>query len=374
MAVRTKRSDRFPRGRVNCTYRLAVALLAVALVAGGCSLTEDDETAITTTTTTTSETATAAEERTGSDTEGDFGSIPETVEAVAPSVVTIFVAGAQGEGAGSGVIWDEQGRIVTNNHVVQGAGELEVALANGTRLEARVIGADSRTDLAVVDVDREGLPAARFAEGLPRVGELAIALGSPLGLANTVSAGIVSALHRDLPSGGTTPALIDLIQTDAAISPGNSGGALVDAEGVVIGVNVAYIPPEARAVSIGFAIPSPVVRDVVPQLIEDGQAEHAYLGVIPIPVTEELSGSFDLAVEEGALVQSVSAGSPAARAGLRPGDAIVEVGGDSIGTVEDIYSAIRRRDPGDAVELTIVRGGERRNVEVTLARLPAPSG
>ena len=356
---------------MNWIKRLALTLLAVALVAGGCSLTDDDETA---TTTTISETTTV-EERAGQDSTVDLGDIPETVEAVAPSVVTIFVAGAQGEGAGSGVIWDEEGRIVTNNHVVEGAGELEVALANGTRLDARVIGADSRTDLAVVDVDREGLPAARFARGLPRVGELAIAIGSPLGLANTVSAGIVSALHRDLPSGGLTPALIDLIQTDAAISPGNSGGALVDADGAVIGVNVAYIPPEARAVSIGFAIPAPVVRDVVPQLIEDGQAEHAYLGVTPIPVTEELSGSFNLGVEEGALVQSVGEDSPAARAGLRPGDVIIEVGGDSIRTVEDLFSAIRRRDPGDVVELTIVRGGERREVEVTLGRLPArPSG
>jgi serine protease DegQ len=347
-----------------------VTLLAVALVAGACSVADDDETA----TTTTPETATAAEERTGQNADADFGDIPETVEAVAPSVVTVFVEGTQGEGSGSGVIWDEQGRIVTNNHVVEGAGELEVAFANGTRVDARLIGADPRTDLAVVDVDREGLPAAQFAEGLPRVGELAIALGSPLGLENTVSAGIVSALHRDLPSGGTTPALIDLIQTDAAISPGNSGGALVDAEGVVIGVNVAYIPPEARAVSIGFAIPSPVVRDVVPQLIEDGEAEHPYLGVVPIPVTEELSGSFDLPVEEGALVQSVSEGSPAARAGLRAGDVIVELGGDSIRTVEDLYSAIRSRDPGDAVELTVVRDGERRTVEVTLARLPQRPG
>ncbi len=347
--------------------RRSLALLAVALIAGGCSLTDDDETAATRTTAT----APPREERARQDSNVTLGDIPETVEAVAPSVVTIFVDSAQGEGSGSGVIWDAQGRIVTNNHVVEGADELEVALANGTRLEARVIGTDPRTDLAVVDVDREGLPAARFAEGLPRVGELAIALGSPLGLENTASAGIVSALHRDLPAGGTTPALIDLIQTDAAISPGNSGGALADAEGVVIGVNVAYIPPEARAVSIGFAIPSPVVRDVVPQLIEDGRAEHAYLGVVPIPVSEELSGSFDLGVEEGVLVQSVSEGSPAARAGLGPGDVIVEMGGESIRTVEDLYSVIRRRNPGDSVEVTIVRGGERQTVDVTLARLPA---
>ncbi|MDQ3876612.1 MAG: trypsin-like peptidase domain-containing protein [Actinomycetota bacterium] len=341
-------------------------LLAAALVAGGCSLTDDDESASTTV-----ETVTVTEERTRGGAAVDFDNIPETVEAVAPSVVTILVAGSQGEGSGSGVIWDEEGRIVTNNHVVEGAGQLQVALANGTRLDARLVGADERTDLAVVDVDRDELPAARFARGLPRVGELAIALGSPLGLANTASAGIVSALHRDLPSGGTTPALIDLIQTDAAISPGNSGGALVNADGVVMGVNVAYIPPEARAVSIGFAIPAPVVRDVVPQLIENGRAEHAYLGVAPVPVTDELRGSFNLGVEEGALVQSVTEGSPAARAGLRPGDVIVEMGDESIRSPEDLYSAIRGRDPGDAVEVTVMRGGERETTQVTLARLPA---
>ena len=186
-----------------------------------------------------------------------------------------------------------------------------------------------------------------------------------------MTAGIVSALHRDVPSGGTTPPLVDLIQTDAAISPGNSAGALVNAEGVVIGINVAYIPPEARAVSIGFAIPSPVVRDIVPQLIEEGRVEHAYLGVVnPAPVTEELSRSFDLGVDQGALVRAVADGSPAARAGLRPGDVIVELGGESIRTVEDLYAAIRRRDPGDAVELTVVRSGDRRQLDVTLGRLP----
>ena len=356
------------------TRHAAATLVAVALAAAGCSLTEDgdeDTAATTAATTTTATTTPAAGDGDEEDSGVDFGEIPDTIEAVAPSVVTIFVEGARGEGSGSGVIWDAQGRIVTNYHVIEGAGDLEVAFADGTRADAELVGADDRTDLAVVDVEGEQLPAAEFAEGLPRVGELAIALGSPLGLANTVSAGIVSALHRDLPSGGTTPALIDLIQTDAAISPGNSGGALVDADGIVIGINVAYIPPEARAVSIGFAIPSPVVRDVVPQLIEDGEAEHAYLGVRPIPVTEALSDSFGLEVEEGALVQSVTEGSPAAGAGLQEGDVIVELGGEPIATVEDLYSAIRRRDPGDAVEVTVVRGGERESMEVTLARLPS---
>ena len=342
----------------------AATLLTVALVVAGCAHNEDEETGATTTTAITAATPPAAGQQL-------TVNIPETVEDVAPSVVTIFVEGVQGEGSGSGVIWDDQGRIVTNNHVVEGAGDVEVAFANGTRVEAEILGTDERTDLAVVDVERDGLPAARFAEALPRVGELAIAMGSPLGLENTVSAGIVSALHRDLPSGGTTPALIDLIQTDAAISPGNSGGALVDADGVVMGINVAYIPPEARAVSIGFAIPSPVVRDVVPQLIEEGRAEHAYLGVQnPVPVTEELDRSFDLGTEEGALIQSVAEGSPAAAAGLTPGDVIVELGGESIRTVEDLYSAIRSRDPGDEVELTVVRGGERQTLDATLARLP----
>jgi S1-C subfamily serine protease len=202
------------------------------------------------------------------------------------------------------------------------------------------------------------------------VGELAIALGSPLGLANSASAGIVSALHRNLPSGGTTPALVDLLQTDAAISPGNSGGALVNGDGVVIGVNVAYIPPQARAVSIGFAIPSPVVLDVVPQLIEDGEADHAYLGVIPAPVTDELARAFNLGVEGGALLQDVTAGSPAADAGLRPGDVIVRLAGDEIATVEDLYAAVRRHEPGEQVELVVVRGGERTTVRITLGELP----
>lgn len=345
--------------------RVAALALSVAFLAAGCSLTDDDETSAD------GQTTTTAGERT--DTDVDYGDLPAMIERVSPSVVTVLVEGAQGEGAGSGVIWDAEGRIVTNNHVVQGAEEVEVGLVSGARLPARVVGTDPRTDLAVLDVDRNELPAAEFAEGLPRVGELAVALGSPLGLENTATAGIVSALHRDLPSGGTTPALVDLVQTDAPISPGNSGGALVDAQGVVIGVSVAYIPPEARAVSIGFAIPATVVRDVVPQLVEDGEAEHAYLGVVPRPVTDELNEQFGLGVDEGALVQSVSEGSPAARAGLREGDVIVEFDGEPIRTVEDLFAAIRQRDPGQTVELTIVRDGKRQTLEVTLGRLPSPN-
>src|ERR671918_441794 len=291
--------------------RFLAQLLALGVLAAGCSGDGSGEAE----TVTTTEVAPAAADG-GEAGGGVFGRIPDVVQEVEPSVVAVLTEAGQG----SGVIWDGGGIVVTNNHVVENAAGIDVAFATGERLAADVRATDPRTDLAVLEVDREGLPAAQFADGLPRVGELAVALGNPLGFENSVTAGIVSGLHRAIPSGGRTPALVDLVQTDAAISPGNSGGALVDAEGVVIGVNVAYIPPEARAVSIGFAIPSPVVRDVVPQLIEDGEAEHAYLGVRPIPVTEELSRSFDLGVEEGALVQSVPDDSPAARAGLRPGD------------------------------------------------------
>lgn len=345
-----------------------LAALAVALAAAGCSAGDDESAPPGTTTEAT--TTTVAESVSSAGGTLDFSDLPEIVEAVGPSVVTVFVKGAQGEGSGSGVIWDAEGRIVTNDHVIADARQVEVALANGTRLDARVLGTDPRTDLAVVDVAGDDLPAAEFAESLPRVGELALALGSPLGFTNTATAGIVSALHRDLPSGGQTPALVDLLQTDAAISPGNSGGALVNGDGVVIGINVAYIPPQAQAVAIGFAIPSPVVLDVVPQLIESGKAEHAYLGVVPTPVTEQLRNAFDLGVDEGALIRSVTEGTPAADAGLREGDVVVAIDGTPIRSVEDLYAAVRDHDPGDTVEVRIVRRGDRRTVELTLGRLP----
>jgi S1-C subfamily serine protease len=289
--------------------------------------------------------------------DGDvFGRIPEIVERVEPAVVAVAVRGPAGEG--------------TNNHVVAGADAVEVTLASGERLAADVEAADVRTDLAVLRIDRDGLPAARFADALPRVGELAVAVGNPLGFEQTVTAGIVSGLHRSVPAGGQAPALVDLIQTDAPISPGNSGGALVDADAEVIGINVAFIPPEARAVSIGFAIPAPTVVDVVTQLLERGTVEHAVLGVFPAEVTPDLAEAFDLGVDDGVLVRRVERGSGADRAGLEAGDVIVGLDGRNIATVEDLFAELRRRDPGDRVTVTLVRGGEERELEVTLGSAP----
>jgi S1-C subfamily serine protease len=301
-----------------------------------------------------------------------FDRIPEVVDRVAPSVVTIFVSTPQGQAEGSGVVWDRSGTIVTNNHVAAGGGRPTVVLASGKRLEGTVRATDPLTDLAVIHVDRDGLPPVAVASRLPDVGELAIALGSPLGFQNTVTAGIVSGLHRSIPSGGQTPALVDLIQTDAAISPGNSGGALVDGDGRLIGINVAYIPPQERAVSIGFAIPTTTVVPVVRQLLASGEAEHAFLGIQPAPVTPEIASEFRLGVDHGVLVQDVTPGGAADRAGARPGDVILALGGREIRTVEDLFAELRRHAPGERTTLVVLRDGERRRLGVALAERPTP--
>ena len=291
-----------------------------------------------------------------------FGRIPEVVDRVQPSVVSVLVGPSQG----SGVIYDENGLIVTNAHVVGNASAAEVVLLSGARLEARVRATDPLTDVALLEVDRDGLPAAEFSDALPDTGELAIAMGNPLGFENTVTAGIVSGVNRAIPSGGQTPALVDLIQTDAPISPGNSGGALVGADGEVIGINVAFIPPEERAVSLGFAIPAPTVTSVVEQLIETGRARHAYLGVLPAQVTPELDEAFGLGAESGVILREVVEGGPAAEAGMRAGDVIVRFGDEEVETVEDLFAALREVQPGDEAELTVVRGGDEQELTVEL--------
>jgi S1-C subfamily serine protease len=295
-------------------------------------------------------------------------SLPDLIDQVRSSVVTVFVD----QGEGSGVIWDDEGNIVTNNHVVENATNVEVVLASGEHLPGSVVATDPLTDLAVVHVDRTDLQPAKFSDKLPRVGTLVLAIGNPLGFESSATLGIVSGVNREIPSGGQAPALVDLLQTDAAISPGNSGGALIDMDGEVIGINVAYIPPSQSAVSLGFAIPSPTAIDVVEQLLKGGTVEHSFLGIEPRPLTPQIASQLGLSVSEGVFVFSLTEGGPAEQAGIQPGDVIVGFGDKDIASIEDLYAALRDVAPGDTVPVKLVREGNDQTVQVTLEDRPAP--
>jgi serine protease DegQ len=296
------------------------------------------------------------------------GDIPAVVRKVEPSVVTIFV----GNGLGSGVVWAKDGTVVTNHHVIESAGtggRVQVAFADGRRVAGRVRASDPITDLAVVKADRTDVPPAAFQRSLPVVGELAVAIGSPLGLESTVTAGIISGLHREIP-GADQQSLVDLLQTDAAISPGNSGGALVNGRGEIVGINEAYLPPSTGAVSLGFAIPSTTVVDVVRQLLENGRASHAFLGITPQAITPEIADQLGLDRTTGVLVFEVEQGGPAADAGIQPGDVLTRMGNRELEGVEDLLDELRQHKAGDRVQITLVRGGRTQQVEVILAERP----
>ncbi len=295
-------------------------------------------------------------------------SIPDLVARVHPSLVTITARSQRGGGEGSGVIWDGDGTIITNHHVITGARDVGVVLASGERLDARVRASDPLTDLAVLEVDAADIPAARFADEVPRVGTPVLAVGNPLGFEGTVTSGIVSGLHRSIPSGGTTPALVDLIQTDAAISPGNSGGGLVAFDGRVVGINVAYLPPAGGTVSIGFAIPARTVTDVVEDMLDNGRVEHAYLGVSLTQLTPEIAERFGIDTRSGAITSTIEPGSSANRAGIEPGDVIVELDGRQVETVEDVFAAVRAKAPGDRIVLEVLRDGRPSRLEARLGR------
>lgn len=302
---------------------------------------------------------------------GSLSQVPAVAARMQPSVVTVLVPG----GNGSGVVYSEDGLILTNEHVVRGARTVQVAFADGQRVDGLVTATDPVTDLALVQADRRDLPPARFATELPEVGSLAVVIGSPLGFQNTVTAGIISGLHREIPgSAAQGQALVDLIQTDAPISPGNSGGAVVNAEAEVVGISEAYIPPQAGAVALGFAIPAATAVDVAEQLRTTGRASHAFAGLVPAPITPEIARALRLTDPRGVIVAGLSQGGPAARAGLRPGDVITAVDGQATDTPEDFLSVLRRHDPGDTVTLTVraVDGGTRRS-RITLVDRPASS-
>jgi S1-C subfamily serine protease len=309
--------------------------------------------------------------------------VARVASVLSPSVVQINVSGIQEtplgaqkeEGIGSGVIYRSDGYIITNNHVVEGSRDVEVAFADGATARGEVVGTDPTTDVAVIKVDRNGLPAATFASGDPVVGQMAVAVGSPSGFESTVTSGIISGTGREIPAqitgGSQQTSLVDLIQTDAAISPGNSGGALADREGRVIGINVAYLPPaETGAENIGFAIPAETAVSVADQLIEHGEATHPYLGVYLSDLTPETASKFGSSVDAGALVEKVKPGSPAAAAGIRRGDVVTALGPEEIRTSGDLISALRDYQPGDEVKLTVLRNDEKVTLKANLAESP----
>jgi serine protease DegQ len=294
--------------------------------------------------------------------------IPQIVENLAPSVVTIFTNG----GLGSGVVYSADGLILTNEHVVSGQTEVEVGFADGQRVKGTVKATDPVTDLALVQADRTGLPKPTYQTTLPKVGEGAIVLGSPLGFENTATAGIISGLHRSIPdSASSSLSLIDLIQTDAPISPGNSGGAVVNMRGEVIGISEAYIPPSAGAVALGFAIPAATAVEVAEQLLADGTAEHAYLGLTPGELTPQIAGQLGIDASGGVVVLAVEGDGPADRAGIRPGDVLESMEGVELTTPEKLLAELRNRNPGDNVTFKVKREDQSQDVKVELIERPA---
>ena len=304
----------------------------------------------------------------GSSSKGDLSAVPGIVREVEPSVVTIQTSG----GIGSGVVYRSDGAIVTDAHVVEDQQKkpfksVRIHFADGSQASATVVGVDDPTDVAVVKADRGNLPAAKFSRALPEVGQLAVVIGSPLGLEQTVTAGIVSALHRNMPpSEGSPQGLIDLIQTDAAISPGNSGGAVVNSNSEIIGLSEAYLPPSSGAVSIGFVTPAATVTDAADQILKSGVATHPVLGIIPTDISPEVANRFGLPTTSGALLIEVAQGGPAAKAGLRPADIITQFDGKKIASVTDLLAAIRKKAPGQQSDVEIQRGQDTKSVKVTL--------
>jgi len=270
--------------------------------------------------------------------------------------------GTQSQSAeGSGFVYDSSGHVITNQHVVAGATSVRVTFWNGQTYTAHVVGTDASTDLAVLKVDAPSsalYPLALGDSSKVEVGDNVVAIGSPFGLAETVTAGIVSALHRQMTSPNNFSS-DDTIQTDAAINHGNSGGPLLDAQAHVIGVNAQIESDSGGSDGVGFAIPSNTIKSIATQLISSGKAQHAFLGV-------ELGTN-----GAGARVVSVRSATPAAKAGLRAGDVITSLGGKKISSSDDLRSAINARKPGDHVSVTFLRNGQRHTVSLTLGSRPS---
>jgi serine protease Do/serine protease DegQ len=276
------------------------------------------------------------------------------------------------EGLGSGVIVSPDGYILTNNHVIEGADELKVTLADDRDFPARIVGTDPKTDVAVLKIEAEGLPVLTLADSdRVRVGDIAFAVGNPLGVGQTVTMGIVSAKGRSrLGLLERVSGYEDFIQTDAAINMGNSGGALIDARGRLIGVNSAIISPSRGNIGIGFAIPVNLARFIMNSLVETGTVARGYLGVTSDTLTAELAEQLGLVRgTRGVIVTEIDAASPAEAAGLRRADVIVALNGQNVLTWEDLRVLVAQSLPDSKVSLKVLRDGKARTVEVELGRV-----
>ncbi|MGH3435900.1 MAG: S1C family serine protease [Sciscionella sp.] len=276
------------------------------------------------------------------------------------------------KGLGSGIVLKPD-VILTDHHVVavheghpQTFHTVRISLADGSTTTGTVIGGDLANDVALIRTQRKKLPLLKFATTLPEQGQTVVAVGSPLGLSNTATEGIVSAIGRDLPAHGSRKPLVNLIQTDAAISPGNSGGALLDLCGRVVGVNEAYLPPNAGAVSIGFATPSPVAAEVAHQLLTTGKVTHPSLGVTVLPLTPPIRKQLGVQASSGVVVLRVKGGGPAENAGIKRGDVITAFNGTKVNGYADLLGAVRKTDPGQKVAVTVSRNGHTKKLNVTV--------
>jgi S1-C subfamily serine protease len=296
------------------------------------------------------------------------GSVSDIAERVTPTVVSVEVRIGEAGATGSGVVIDgENGYIVTNNHVISGAdgvegAEIRAVFFDGSGSAARIVGRDPASDVAVLKVEKPGLLTAALGDSAAVVvGDPVVAIGSPLGLAGTVTSGIVSALDRPVRlsgEGSDTNAVISALQTDAPINPGNSGGALVNGAGELVGINTAIASLGGGSVGLGFAIPIDTVRDIAEQLIGTGRAVHASLGVNARSVTD--------GARDGALVVNVEPGSAAAEAGIREQDVVIAVDDEPVGSSEELVVAVDSHEPGETITVELVRGGSSTTVEATL--------
>ena len=271
-------------------------------------------------------------------------------------------------GLGSGVIVSAEGYLLTNNHVIAGADDIEVMLTDGRQAKARVIGTDPESDVAVLKVDLDRLPAITFGDADNiQVGDVVLAIGNPFGVGQTVTSGIVSALGRNQLGINTFE---NFIQTDAAINPGNSGGALVDANGHLLGINTAIYSRSGGSMGIGFAIPATTARQVMEGLIRDGQVTRGWIGVEPRDLTPEIAQTLNLPIQDGVLITGVLQSGPASAGGIRPGDVVVKIAETPVGNTRQLLNAVAALKPQAEAVIRVQRGDKALDLTVTVAQRP----